>query len=64
MPRNNTSGVTGVCWDQNRGKWLAFAVVARRQKHIGRFSEKSDAEAATREFRAKHGFTGRHGADV
>jgi len=44
--RSNKSGVVGVFWHRQTGKWLARVVHNGRQHHAGLHSEISDAEAA------------------
>lgn len=61
---NNTSGVPGVTWHKQRGKWCAQASVNGKHYHIGLFEELIEAEAAVRKFRAEHGFTENHGRIV
>ena len=46
IPRNNTSGFKGVCWDKSRGKWLACIAVNSRLKNLGRFTTPEAAFAA------------------
>lgn len=58
---NNTSGVTGVYWASDRGKWCASIKVNYRQKHLGFFRRKSDAIAARKQAEKIHGFSTRHG---
>lgn len=43
---NNTSGVKGVCWDKNRGKWVARINVRGRNINLGRFDDKEEASSA------------------
>jgi hypothetical protein len=64
MQSNNTSGVTGVHLDTRSGKWCAQASVDKKRKKLGLYTNISDAETAVREFRAKHGFTERHGREA
>ncbi len=40
---NNISGVTGVHWDQQRKKWMAYIKKDYKRIHIGRFDNKQDA---------------------
>lgn len=40
--RTNTSGIRGVFWDKANGKWRAYFC----DKHLGRFTDKSEAQAA------------------
>lgn len=58
---NNTSGVAGVSWHKQRGKWCAQASMNGKHHHLGLFNELTAAETAARKFRAAHGFTGTHG---
>ncbi|KLP26934.1 HNH endonuclease [Citrobacter freundii] len=54
----NTSGVTGVCFDKNTGKWVARLC----KKHLGKFVNFEDACTARAEaLRCHEGFTSRHG---
>lgn len=54
----NTSGVTGVCFDKNTGKWVARLC----KKHLGKFVKLEDACTARAEaLRSHEGFTSRHG---
>ena len=58
---NNTSGVPGVTWHKQHRKWYAQVNTNGKHHFVGLFIELSDAEAAVRIFRAKHGFTETHG---
>lgn len=54
--RNNRSKIKGVCWDTERGKWLASIKVNGVSRNLGRFIEKTDAETAVKKARAElHG---------
>lgn len=64
MMRNNTSGITGVSYAKKSDKWRAHARLDSRQIHLGYFGDISEAEAAVKAFRAKHGFTETHGEAV
>lgn len=59
---NNTSGVTGVSWRPDRGKWRARVMVNYREISLGHFDTLEEAtiarEAAVRQF----DFTERHGS--
>lgn len=46
---NNTSTVKGVCFDKSRGKWKVEIQSNGKRKHIGRFDNLKDAEAAYKE---------------
>jgi thiamine pyrophosphokinase len=41
--KNNTSGVIGVNWNKNAGKWQACIKINGKNKHLGYFSNKNDA---------------------
>lgn len=58
---NNTSGVAGVTWHKQRGKWCAQAYMDGKHHHLGLFEELTAAETAARKFRAANGFTETHG---
>lgn len=58
---NNTSGIVGVSWHKQRGKWCAQASIDGKHYHLGLFEEITAAETAARKFRAGHGFTETHG---
>lgn len=49
LSKNNTSGVTGVYFDNNRGKWHAQIRVDRKAIFLGRFDSFDEAVAARRE---------------
>jgi len=42
---DNTSGIRGVCWYKQTGKWVAYITVNRKRKHLGYFVNKEDAIA-------------------
>ena len=47
--RNNTSGVTGVCWHKASRKWRAQIYVNGKETHLGLFADKQDASAVRRQ---------------
>lgn len=49
--RTNRSGVTGVCYDNERGKWL----VHFRKKNLGRYNTLEEAVAARKQAEQEHG---------
>jgi hypothetical protein len=61
MRRNNSSGVTGVCWDKRVSKWRANVVVGGKFKHLGYFDTVEEAAAVRKAASEKYGFTERHG---
>lgn len=58
----NKSGVNGVRWRADCGKWRAEITVNGKNSYLGHFSDLEDAVAARRAAEAGHGFTDRHGA--
>lgn len=48
MQRNNTSGVKGVCWNRQRGKWQASIQISGRPHYLGLFDNTADAAEAYR----------------
>jgi hypothetical protein len=59
--KTNKSGVTGVYWQKEAGKWCALVRVDGEQKYLGLFDDISEAAAVVKAFRAKHGYTDTHG---
>ena len=47
--RSNTSGVVGVSWEKNQGKWRARVEVENKKKHLGMFTCKIEAARAVNE---------------
>ena len=43
LPKNNTSGFIGVCWDKESCKWLSYIKLNKKQMKLGRFINKDDA---------------------
>lgn len=54
LSSRNKSGVKGVCWHKERGKWLAQINIGRKNIHIGRFDDLELAELVSSEARAKY----------
>lgn len=46
LSSHNSSGFKGVCWDKNRGKWVAYIKIAGRMKNLGRHATKQAAATA------------------
>jgi hypothetical protein len=42
-PKHNSSGVKGVCFDKTNGKWLAYIMVNKRLRNLGRFDSFDEA---------------------
>lgn len=57
----NTSGTTGVLWTKTSGKWRSRIKVAGRDKHLGYFTNKSDAVAAREAASITYGYHPGHG---
>lgn len=51
---NNTSGVTGVCWDKRYNKWAARINIDKKQTFIGYFANKQDAIKARKKAEKKY----------
>lgn len=60
-PITNTSGVVGVHWSKQAGKWLAVIKINRAKKHLGYFDEFEDAVARRKAEEAALGFHPNHG---
>jgi hypothetical protein len=61
-PSTNTSGVKGVTWNKQRGKWKALAASDGKAKTIGYFDDLEEAAKQVRAFREQHhGEFARHG---
>lgn len=43
LAKNNTSGVTGVCWDKSENKWRVDIMVAQKSTFLGYFMDKIKA---------------------
>ena len=61
MPKNNTSGFTGVSWRKQTNKWHAKIGLSGESVHLGYFSKRSDAIAARKAANVKYGFHKNHG---
>lgn len=60
-PSNNTSGVSGVDWQEGRQRWRARIKVGGKNIHVGRFIEFGDAVRARQDALARHDFHPNHG---
>ncbi len=45
-PKNNTSGIKGVCWANGRKKWVAFLTLNGKQISLGTYSDFDNAVCA------------------
>lgn len=59
----NKSGVLGVCWRSQRGKWSAFIKVRKKRIWLGSFRDFQDAVEARRAAEIKYGFHANHGRE-
>lgn len=59
--KNNKSGVPGVYWQQDRGKWIATIGESGKSKTIGRFDDFDAAVAARKAAERQYGFHPNHG---
>ena len=49
MSKRNKSGVSGVCWDKTRDKWLAQIAYKYKKINLGRFDNLEDAIKARKD---------------
>ena len=61
---NNTSGVTGVSWNKATGKWSAQVWLCGKKKHLGLFTDLSEAAQVVKEFRLANGYSDGHGKEL
>jgi len=61
LNKNNSSGCVGVYWQKRIEKWRAHIKVSGVSKHLGYFSNLSDAVSAREEANIKYGFHENHG---
>jgi hypothetical protein len=54
LPKNNSSGIKGVCFDNRRQLWRAHIKINQKQIHLGYFIQKDDAIKARRLAEAKY----------
>lgn len=57
----NSSGVNGVSWSKDRGKWVAQMVADSKPMMLGRFANFEDAVVARKSAERKYGFHPNHG---
>lgn len=58
---SNTSGVTGVSWDNRYGRWRATIKVDGTKKHLGYFVNFNEAVAVRKLAESEYGFHENHG---
>lgn len=59
--RTSTSGVAGVRWKTDAGKWVARININGKTVHLGYYGSKEDAVRARKFAEAEHGFHRNHG---
>jgi hypothetical protein len=50
---NSTSGIRGVSWNKAKRKWMAYVFFEGKNKHLGYFETKTDAESSSIKARAE-----------
>lgn len=60
--KNNTSGITGVYWDKDAGKWRAQGRINGKLMHLGFFTDKFEAICARKSWENKNNFHTNHGS--
>lgn len=61
MNKSNTSGVTGVYWNQNLSKWVAFSGHEGKVVYLGLYHDIEEAEKVVVDFRKSVGYDDDHG---
>ena len=61
MQSNNTSGVTGVCWDRSRNKWVSQIIGNGKRRHLGYFDALKDAAISRKAAEIKYDYHDNHG---
>jgi len=64
MKSNNTSGVTGVTWHKAIGKWQSQVSIGGKQKHLGYFTDPTEAAEVVKAFRLANGYSEGHGEQL
>jgi hypothetical protein len=59
--KDNSSGVTGVSFRKNSGKWVANISFDGKQKHLGYFDTKESAISARKKAEREYGYHENHG---
>ena len=60
-PITNTSGIIGVSWNKNAGKWMAFIGHGKNRKYLGVHETISQATAARNSAEVEMGYHENHG---
>lgn len=61
---NNTSGVTGVCYNKKSNKWQAQIKLTDKQLNLGSFTNKDEAIKVRQEAEVKFGYYPNHGKQL
>ena len=61
LRKTNTSGVTGLHWNEIRNKWQAYIKINGKSRHLGLFTSKKEAIAARQAANIKYDFYAGHG---
>lgn len=61
IPKTNKSGTIGVCWDRRNQAWLAQIATGTQRKHLGYFTNLSEAVLARKSAEKLYGFHQNHG---
>lgn len=62
LQSNNTSGITGVTFNECLGRWKATIYNNNKQYHLGYHQDKFEAICVRKSAERKHGFHGNHGS--
>ena len=54
LQKNNSSGVTGVCWHKSLSKWVAYTKLGGRQIYLGSFASFDAAVSRRRRAEKEH----------
>lgn len=62
LHNHNSSGVSGVSWRVQKGKWRAYITSNNKQINLGHFSDFFEAVCARKSAELKHGYHFNHGS--
>lgn len=63
LRKDNKSGLAGVGWQKQLGKWYANGRIKDHLQHLGFFEDKFEAICARKSWEAKNGFHPNHGKE-
>jgi len=61
LQKNNTSGISGVCWNKESKKWQAKVKINQKTVGLGYYIDKFEAICARMSANNKYGFHANHG---